>query len=47
MHPFRVATGVTHTEVRTKGALYDGLLVRLWHFIPELHVVLSEEPRCK
>ena len=47
MHPFRVTTGITHPEVRAKGALYDSLLVRLWHFIPEFHIILGEEPWCK
>ena len=47
MHPFRVTTGITHPEVRTEGALYDSLLVRLRHFIPELHIILGKEPRCK
>ena len=47
MHPFCVTTGITHSEVRTEGALYDSLLVRLRHFVPELHIILGEESWCK
>ena len=43
MHPFRVTTGISHPEVCTEGTLYDSLLVRLRHFVPELHIILGEE----
>ena len=46
MHPFRVTTGITHSEVCTEGTLYDSLLVRLRHFVPELHIILGEEFWC-